>query len=46
MSYPEFDSPAIQREYERWVKKLEVSGAATDAGTDTLNWVKFWMRTF
>ena len=38
MSYPEFDSPAIQREYERWTKKLEASGAATDAGTDTLNW--------
>ncbi|MCY4245863.1 MAG: type II toxin-antitoxin system death-on-curing family toxin [Gammaproteobacteria bacterium] len=38
MLYPEFDNPAIQREYERWVKKLEVSGAAMDAGTDTLNW--------
>ncbi|MDD9823192.1 MAG: type II toxin-antitoxin system death-on-curing family toxin [Gammaproteobacteria bacterium] len=38
MSYPEFDNPAIQREYERWAKKLEASGAAADAGTDTLNW--------
>ena len=38
MSYPEFDDPAIQREYERWVKKLDASGVLMDARTDTLNW--------
>jgi len=35
----EFDNPAIRREHERWVKKLDTSGAPADAGTDaTLHW--------
>ncbi len=39
MLQPEFDNPLIKREYDRWVKKLNRTGACADADTDTsLNW--------